>query len=159
MPPNYTGSDKTWINTLKNVDAADDLMIVSKPKAEDAGKIDTPVPDKNDSPSESTPKSYTEDHGPLYALLTALSASTPSEKPVVDTTVKKRKDKRDKKEKHHSKDGKCTKENSKSKPQKSRDTSLLVEHDVSRDTTRTGDIFGDLLGEDIPKWGILNPTP
>ena len=35
MAASYTGSDKTWIGTLKNVDAGDDLMIVSKPKVEE----------------------------------------------------------------------------------------------------------------------------
>ena len=129
-------------------------------------KVDPPVVVEKSIPStvDNTLKSIAEEeHGPLYALLTALSNSTPpiiDDKPV-ETTVKKHKEKKDKKEKHSSsKDGKPRKDKSKSKSQKS--TPLLpsliqlfpiIASKLESTSSGTGDIFGDLLGEEILKMG------
>jgi hypothetical protein len=179
MGASYTGSDKTWIGTLKNVDAGDDLMIVSKPKEEEGkvksvpttfAKVNPPVIIENIAPTvETALKSIAEEeHGPLYALLTNLSNSNSlivDDKPV-ETTVKKHKEKKDKKEKRSSKEGKPRKDKSKSKSQKSTplppvsDTTVFTPPGrLESSPSGTGDIFGDLLGEEIPKWGIPNPSP
>ena len=163
----WTGSDKVFMGTLKNVDAGDDLMIVSKAKEQEKPKIEPPVqesfpviesPIADESPvavdptaafHESLIKAITQDDGTLYALLTALSKTSPAPVPpappasVHSAEKKDKKEKKEKKEKPSSKEGKAHKSKSKK----------TIPEDA-----KEGDIFGDLLGDEMPKWGILNPT-
>ena len=180
MGASWCGSDNVFMGTLKNVDTGDDLMIVSKAKPEQEDTkvdvdiplvkesvpvVDSPVEIESPSPAivdrpvvtavdttaalhESLIKAITQDDGTLYALLTALSKTSPvavSPAPLSSVVSTEKKLKKEKKEKEKSsKEGKVRK-SSKSKKMGAADA-------------MEGDIFGDLLGDEIPKWGILNPT-
>ena len=160
LPASWCGSDEVFMRTLKNVDAGDDLIIVSRPKEEEQ-KVQSPrvekiVPVEKTGPLESTVtidstsalheslvKAISQDNGILYALLSALpksSGGAPPSPPVESTAEKKRK--KEKKEKS-SAEGKVRKSKSKKG----------IASEISE-----AEILGDLLGDEIPKWGILNPN-
>jgi hypothetical protein len=175
------------MGTLKNVDAGDDLMIVSKPKdtipfVEE--KVSTVVKEKKvesgfvdvasavaflRSKMESGPSG---DISALYALLTSPSGPLAQN---VDAPAAEKKQKKEKKEKKDKKDRKSSKDKSKSRHKSSvppvveqaSTVPIISASSVAPDTTGsiskphfvgTGDIFGDLLGDEMPKWDILNPT-
>lgn len=147
-----TGSDMALMGTWKNVDATDDLMIVSSPKGEKQAEtklsVDMEVAKPTPQSSESIAKPVIQDeNGLLYALLAAISKSSqPSQSPeTVDR--KRKKNKKERKEKRPDKERTSRNERSKSKSTKPINVPGFA-----------SDIFGDLLSEEIPKWDILNPS-
>jgi hypothetical protein len=169
------GSDDTWMSTMKNVDAADDLMIMSKPR-EDADKEDVMV-DKVERTVETQINSPTDvetaidseglsDPSILASIESTLAMAVPT-MDILATSDKSRKDKKkksDKDDKKSKKDKKEKKSKNSSKRHKSKTT--IVESAAMESTAPTSasavralsDIFGDLLGDEIPKWDILAPT-
>ena len=170
LPDSYTGSDEVYMKTLKNVDAGDDLMIVSNPKEEPVerfkeGNVSShphsdAVPMKPDfAPVENVPlekdlpaamsrdeavealESIKGDPRALYKLLMAITSSC------APTEEKKPKIEKEKKEKKHRRDG-----NDKKPSRKHRKSKIDEEGE---------DLFGDLLGdeESVASLPVLHPTP
>lgn len=172
-----TGSDLQAMENLKNVDAKDDLMIVSKPR-EQSPQVGSPtvivgknesemvIPQVSAGPSDRIVGVET---SALYALLTApkneeqiLPPTLEDEPPIIEKKHKKDKhEKKDKKEKKEKKDKKDkSKSRHKPKHHSQTDTPSLPIHKEIPDVTGNGDILVDLIGDEIPngKWSILNPT-
>ena len=165
------------MENLKNVDAKDDLMIVSKPR-EQSPQEDSPtvIAEKNESemaiPQSSAGPSDGDigvETSALYALLTApkieeqiLSTKVEEESPIIEKKHKKDKhEKKDKKEKKEKKE-KNFKSKSRHKPKhhSQMDTPSLPLDKEIQHATGNSDILVDLIGDEIPngKWSILNPT-
>ena len=172
-----TGSNLQSMENLKNVDAKDDLMIVSKPR-EQSPQVESPtvMVGKNESemviPQVSARPSDGDigvETSALYALLTApkleeqiLSPRLEEESPIVEKKHKndkqEKKDRKEKKEKTDKKDK--SKARHKPKHHSQMDTpSLPVDKEIQY-VTGNGEILVDLIGDEIPngKWSILNPT-
>jgi hypothetical protein len=160
---------------MKNVDAADDLMIMSKPR-EDADKEDVMV-DKVERTVEAQVNSTTDVETAIDfeglsdpSILASIESTLAMAVPTMDipaTSDKSRKDKKkksDKDDKKSKKDKKEKKSKNSSKRHKSKTT--IVESAAMESTAPTSasavralsDIFDDLLGDEIPKWDILAPT-
>ena len=168
LPGSYTGSDDVYMKTLKNVDAGDDLMIVSNPREEPVEPFkernvsshphSDVVPMKPDvAPVENVPlkqdllaamsrahaietlASITGDPRALYNLLTAITSSCAS------AEEKKPKKEREKKEKKHRRD----------KDEKKPDR----KHRKSKMGEEGEELFVDLLGdeESVASLPVLHP--
>jgi hypothetical protein len=171
-----TGSNLQSMENLKNVDAMDDLMIVSKPR-EQSPQDDSPtvIAEKNESemaiPQSSAGPSDGDigvETSALYALLTApkieeqiLSTTVEDESPIIEKKHKKDKhEKKDKKEKNEKKETNFkSKSRHKPKHHSQMDTPSPVDKEIQH-ATGDSDILVDLIGDEIPngKWSILNPT-
>jgi hypothetical protein len=190
LPKGHTGSDKMFMGTLKNVDAGDDLMIVSKPKdtipiVEETTKVEeekcgSGIVDVASAVAFIRRKMESDPNGDISALYTLLTSTSGSlaaqnQEAMPEKRQKREKEKREKKG--------ATSRDSPDKPRKDKSNSkkksttvpvgqasspsITAAPAVDKDAAimfnkplpvGMGDIFGDLLGEEMPKWDILNPT-